>query len=119
MRALGIYTGGVFAAVALLALAILAHNALHFGAYIGHPSSVIVRFILPLIAAGLMGIAFRLSPDLKLMVANVISAAVLSLYIGEFYIAWKLDHTQQAAAARAGSAFDVRTKLNEIGRAHV
>jgi hypothetical protein len=114
VRALAIYTRGVFAAVALLALAILAHNVLHFGAYVGHPSSVIVRFISPLIAAGLMGIAIRLSPDLRLIVANVISAAVLSLYIGEFYIAWKLDHAQQAAAVRAGSAFDARTKLSVV-----
>jgi hypothetical protein len=83
---MGIYTRGVFAAIALLALAILAHNALHFGAYVGHPSSVIVRFVSPLIVA-----------------------AVVSLYIGEFYLAWKLDHTQQAAAARAGSAFDLHS----------
>ena len=114
MRALGIYSRGVFAAVALLALAILAHNALHFGAYVGHPSSVIARFVSPLIVAGLMGIAFRLPLEVRLMIANVISAAVVSLYIGEFYLAWKIDHTQQAAAARAGSAFDGRTKLSVV-----
>ncbi len=114
MRALGIYTRGVFAAVALLALAILAHNALHFSAYVGHPSSVIVRFVSPLIVAGFMSIALLLPLDLRLMIANVISAAVVSLYIGEFYLAWKLEHTQQAAAARAGSAFDARTKLSVV-----
>lgn len=48
------------------------------------------------------------------MIANVISAAVVGLYIGEFYLAWKIDHTQQAAAARAGSAFDSRTKLSVV-----
>src|ERR1700688_1599286 len=85
---MGIYTRGVFAAIALLALAILAHNALHFGTYVGHPSSVIVRFVSPLIVAGFMGVAFRLPPDLRLIIANVISAAVVSLYIGEFYLAW-------------------------------
>ena len=111
---MSIYTRVVFAAVALFALAILVHNALHFGTYVDHLSSVIVRFIAPLIIAGLMGIAFRLSIDWRLMIANVISAAVLSLYVGEFYIAWKLDHTQQAAAARAGSAFDARTKLSVV-----
>jgi hypothetical protein len=114
VRALGIYTRGVFAAVALLALAILTHNALHFSAYVSHPSSVIVRFVSPLIVAGLMSIALLLPLDLRLMFANVISAAVVSLYIGEFYLAWKLDHTQQAAAARAGSAFDARTKLSVV-----
>jgi hypothetical protein len=114
VRASGIYTRGVFAAVALLALAILTHNVLHFRAYVGHPSSVIVRFVSPLIVAGLMSAALRLSPDLRLMIANVISAAVVSLYIGEFYLAWKLDHTQQAAAARANSAFDARTKLSVV-----
>ncbi len=114
MRASSIYTRGVFTAVALLALAILVHNALHFSDYIGHPSSVIVRFVSPLIVAGFMGIALWLPPDSRLVIANVISAAVLSLYIGEFYIAWKLDHTQQAAAARAGSAFDPRTKLSVV-----
>jgi hypothetical protein len=97
-----------------LALAILAHNALHFSAYIGHPSSAIVRFVAPLIVAGLMGIALWLPLDSRLVIANVISAAVLSLYLGEFYIAWKLDHTQQAAAARVGSAFDPRTKLSVV-----
>ena len=100
---MSIYTRVVFAAVALLALAILVHNALHFATYVDHLSSVIVRFVSPLIAAGLMGIAFQLSSDWRLMIANVISAAVVSLYIGEFYIAWKIDHTQQAAAARVGS----------------
>jgi hypothetical protein len=114
VSALGIYTRGVFAAVALLALAILAHNALHFSAYVGQPSSVIVRFVSPLIVAALMGIALGLPLDSRLVIANVISAAVLSLYIGEFYLAWKLDHTQQAAAARAGSAFDARTKLGVV-----
>jgi len=114
VRASSIYTRGVFTAVALLALAILVHNALHFSDYIGHPSSVIVRFVSPLIVAGFMGIALWLPPDSRLVIANVISAAVLSLYIGEFYIAWKLDHTQQAAAARAGSAFDPRTKLSVV-----
>ena len=114
MRALGIYTRGVFAAVALLALAILTYNALHFSAFVGHPSSVIVRFVSPLIVAGLMSIAVLLPLDLRLMIANVISAAVVSLYIGEFYLAWKLDHTQQAAAARAGSTFDARTKLSVV-----
>jgi GDSL-like Lipase/Acylhydrolase family len=93
VRALSIYTRGVF---------------------VGHPSSVIVRFVSPLIVAGIMGIALRLSLDSRLMIANVISAAVVSLYIGEFYLAWKLDHTQQAAAARAGSAFDARTKLSVV-----
>jgi hypothetical protein len=111
---LGIYTRGVFAAVMLLALAILAHNALHFGAYVGHPSSVIVRFVSPLIVAALMGVALGLPLDLRLAIANVISAAVVSLYLGEFYLAWKLDHTQRAAAARAGSAFDPRTKLSVV-----
>lgn len=114
MRASSIYTRGVFTAVALLALAILVHNALHFSDYIGHPSSVIVRFVSPLIVAGFMGVALWLPPDSRLVIANVISAAVLSLYIGEFYIAWKLDHTQQAAAARAGSVFDPRTKLSVV-----
>jgi hypothetical protein len=114
VRALGIYTRGVFAAVALLALAILAHNALHFSAYLDHPSSVIVRFVSPLIVAGLLGIALWLPLDWRLVIANVISAAVVSLYIGEFYLAWKLDHIQQAAAARAGSAFDARTKLSVV-----
>ena len=114
MRASSIYTRGVFTAVALLALAILVHNALHFSDYIGHPSSVIVRFVSPLIVAGFMGFALWLPPDSRLVIANVISAAVLSLYIGEFYIAWKLDHTQQAAAARAGSVFDPRTKLSVV-----
>ena len=114
MRALGIYTRGVFAAVALLALAMLTFNALHFSAYVSHPSSVIVRFVSPLIVAGLMAIAVLLPLDLRLMIANVISAAVVSLYIGEFYLAWKLDHTQQAAAARAGSTFDARTKLSVV-----
>ncbi len=114
MRALSIYTRGLFAAVALLALAILAHNVLHFSAYVGHPSSVFVRFVSPLIVAGLMGIALLLPLDLRLIIANVISAAVVSLYIGEFYLAWKLDHSQQAAAARAGSAFDARTKLSVV-----
>jgi GDSL-like Lipase/Acylhydrolase family len=114
VRALGFYTRGVFAAVALLALAILTYNALHFGAYVSHPSSVIVRFVSPLIVAGLMSIAMLLPLDLRLMIANVISAAVVSLYIGEFYLAWKLDHSQQAAAASAGSAFDVRTKLSVV-----
>lgn len=107
----GIYTRGVIAAVALLALAILAHNALHFSTYVEHPSSVIARFVAPLIVAGLMAIAFRLPLDLRLVIANVISAAVLSLYIAEFYLAWELDHIQKAAAVRAGAAFDVRTKL--------
>ncbi len=111
---MGIYTRAVFAAIALLALAILAHNALHFSAYVGHPSSVIVRFVSPLMVAGLMGIALRLPLDSRLVIANVISAAVVSLYIGEFYLAWKLEHTQQAAAARAGSALDTRTKLNVV-----
>jgi len=114
VRASSIYTRGVFAAVALLALAILVHNALHFSVYIGHASSAIVRFVAPLIVAGLMGIALWLPLDWRLVIANVISAAVLSLYIGEFYIAWKLDHTQQAAAARVGSAFDARTKLSVV-----
>jgi len=114
VRASSIYTRGVFTAVALLALAILVHNALHFSDYIGHPSSVIVRFVSPLIVAGFMGFALWLPPDSRLVIANVISAAVLSLYIGEFYIAWKLDHTQQAAAARAGSVFDPRTKLSVV-----
>jgi len=114
VRASSIYTRGVFTAVALLALAILVHNALHFSDYIGHPSSVIVRFVSPLIVAGFMGVALWLPPDSRLVIANVISAAVLSLYIGEFYIAWKLDHTQQAAAARAGSVFDPRTKLSVV-----
>jgi hypothetical protein len=114
VRALAIYTRGVFTAVALLALAIFAHNALHFSAYVGHPSSVIVRFVSPLFVAGLMILALRLSPELRLMIANVISAVVVSLYIGEFYLAWKLDHTQQAAAVRAGSAFDARTKLRVV-----
>lgn len=114
MCALGIYTRAVFAAVALLALAILAYNALHFSAYVGHPSSVIVRFVAPLAVAAFICIALRLPPDRRLMIANVISAAVVSLYIGEFYLAWKLDHIQQAAAARAGSAFDARTKLSVV-----
>jgi hypothetical protein len=114
VRALGIYTRAVFAAVALLALAILAYNALHFSAYVGHPSSVMVRFVSPLIVAGLLGIAFWLPLDLRLVIANAISAAVVSLYVGEFYLAWKLDHTQQAAAARAGSLFDARTKLSVV-----
>jgi GDSL-like Lipase/Acylhydrolase family len=114
VRALGIYTLGVFAAVALLALAIFAHNALHFSSYVSQPSSVIVRFVSPLIVVGLMGIALRLNIDSRLMIANVISAAVVSLYIGEFYLAWKIDHTLQAAAARAGSAFDSRTKLSVV-----
>jgi GDSL-like Lipase/Acylhydrolase family len=114
VRALGIYTRVVFAAVALLALAILVHNALHFSVYVGHASSAIVRFVAPLVAAGLMGIALWLPLDLRLVIANVISAAVVSLYIGEFYLAWKLDHTQQAAAERAGSAFDPRTKLSVV-----
>ncbi|MGO9506365.1 MAG: GDSL-type esterase/lipase family protein [Mycobacterium sp.] len=111
---MSIYTRGVFAAVALLALAILAHNVLHFSAYVGHPSSVFVRFVSPPIVAGLMGIALLLPLELRLIIANVISAAVVSLYIGEFYLAWKLDHSQQAAAARAGSAFDARTKLSVV-----
>src|SRR5271163_3315559 len=98
VRALGIYTRGVFAAVALLALAILAHNALHFSAYVGHPSSMIVRFVSPLIVSGLMSIALWLPLDLRLVIANVICAAVVSLYLGEFYLAWKLEHTQQSAA---------------------
>ena len=114
MRAVSIYTRGVFAAVALLALAILAHNALHFSAYVGHPSSVIVRFVSPLIVATLLGIAFWLPLDSRLVIANVISAAVVSLYIGEFYLAWKLDHTQQSAAARGGLTFDARTKLRVV-----
>ncbi len=114
VRALSIYTRGVFAAVALLALAILTYNALHFGTYVGHPSSVIARFVAPLIIIALMSMALRLSSDSRLVIANVISAAVLSLYIGEFYIAWKLDHTQQAAAARVGSVFDARTKLSVV-----
>lgn len=114
MRALGIYTRGVFVAVALLALAILAHNALHFSTYVAHPSSVVVRFVSPLIIVALMGIALRLSLEPRLVIANVISAAVVSLYMGEFYLAWELDHAQQVAAARAGPAFDARTKLSVV-----
>jgi GDSL-like Lipase/Acylhydrolase family len=108
---MGIYTRGVFAAVALFALAILAHNALHFGAYVGHSSSVIVRFVSPLIIAAFLGIACWLPLDSRLIIANAITAAVVSLYIGEFYLAWELDHVQQTAASRAGSTFDARTKL--------
>jgi hypothetical protein len=111
---LGIYTRGVFGAIALLALAILAYNLMHLATYIGDPASVMARFVAPLIVAALMGLAFRLPLEASLMIANVISAAVVSLYIGEFYLAWKLDHEQQAAAARAGSTFDARTKLSVV-----
>ena len=114
VRALGIYTRGVFGAIALLALAILTYNLMHLATYIGDPASVMARFVAPLIVAALMGLAFRLPLEASLMIANVISAAVVSLYIGEFYLAWKLDHEQQAAAARAGSTFDARTKLSVV-----
>lgn len=114
MRVLDIYTRVVLAAVALLALAIFAYNVLHFSAYAGRPASMIIRFAAPPLFAGLMGLVLLLPLEPRLMIANVISAAVVSLYIGEFYLAWKYDHAERSAAARAGGAYDPRTKLNVV-----
>ncbi len=113
-KALSWYAYSLIGAIILLALAILAYNLIHVSIFIGHPLSALLRFVAPLAVIGGLALGLRRSLELRVMLANVILALLVSLYLGEAYLALRLEAAQKSAAVQTQLRFDPRTKLQVV-----
>jgi hypothetical protein len=111
---LGAYAVAVIGLWAVLALAILGYNALHYTLYLHSLASIAWRFVLPALVAATLAVLGRARLDTRLAAANTLIAIMAALYGGEVYLAYRLDWYQQAAAREAGTRFDPRDKLTVI-----
>jgi len=97
-----------------LAASIFIFNTLQFDLYIHLLSTVTVRFVVPILFASMFFFMLRLNANTRLAIANTLTAIMIALYAGEFYLAVQMESVRHDAAAAPGAEFDARNKLTVI-----
>ena len=111
---LAIYSNIMLISWGVFFLALFIFNTLQYHLFLHSISTMMCRFLIPMILGGLFLYTVRCHLQTRLVVANSLLAIIAALYSGEFYLAHRLDVMQQRASQAVNQPFDKRDKLAVI-----